>query len=496
MARRFAVGWVLIVLAFGIAGCDRCTPKTPPPSDTGAAPTLRLVVITDLKGYLEPCGCTSRPLGGIDRMAAQIKALRAEGVPLFFVAAGDLLFDGSDYGEGGAEQQVRKARTLVQILNDIGLDAAFPGPHDLAHPERASLQQQSEFTWLRDEAEPLRVLRDGTSLVLVGPRTRGVETMGPEVVVALATGGRREVNEVGRDKGVDFIVHGGLDEDEPVPPHRAKNAWVLHAGRQGQGLTVVDVFVHEEGRLADRSPWSRKVQQARLDVDIEALSEKIAAWKASTEVDPKDVETQLGRLSQMREQRAALDRPASQEGNGFVATWRELDYEAPTDRAVTALIVEHDKSVNAHNKTALAGLKPPQTEKGQASYVGSQACAACHVAAFTWWRTTEHGRAYQTLVDRHKEYNLSCVGCHVTGYSQPGGSTVTHNLDGALVNVGCESCHGPGSLHSTNPTVSMRRETEAATCVGCHNEEHSDLFDYETYRSRLIVPGHGLPVAK
>ena len=101
---------------------------------------------------------------------------------------------------------------------------------------------------------------------------------------------------------------------------------------------------------------------------------------------------------------------------------------------------------------------------------------------------------FATLVERHKEFHLDCVGCHVTGYNQPGGSNVTHHLDGALQNVGCESCHGPGSLHAANPTATpatIVRATSESTCVACHNDEHSDLFDFESYRRRLIAPGHG-----
>jgi hypothetical protein len=101
--------------------------------------------------------------------------------------------------------------------------------------------------------------------------------------------------------------------------------------------------------------------------------------------------------------------------------------------------------------------------------------------------------AYLTLQKRSKEYNLDCVGCHVTGYEQPGGSTVTHNLDGALVNVGCESCHGPGAAHSADPEVAILRHTPESTCVVCHNKQHSDLFDYDAYLEMLVVPGHGLP---
>ena len=86
------------------------------------------------------------------------------------------------------------------------------------------------------------------------------------------------------------------------------------------------------------------------------------------------------------------------------------------------------------------------------------------------------------------------MGCHVTGYDQPGGSTVTHNLDGAMVNVGCESCHGPGAAHGKDPeNVGIARDTPESTCVQCHSPEHSDLFDYDAYRKTLVVPGHGLP---
>jgi hypothetical protein len=99
-----------------------------------------------------------------------------------------------------------------------------------------------------------------------------------------------------------------------------------------------------------------------------------------------------------------------------------------------------------------------------------------------------------TLQKRNKQFNLDCVGCHVTGYGEPGGSTVTHNLDGGLVGVGCESCHGPGAEHAKNPEVELVRYTPESTCLACHNDEHSDLFDYDAYVKSLTVPGHGLPV--
>jgi hypothetical protein len=161
---------------------------------------------------------------------------------------------------------------------------------------------------------------------------------------------------------------------------------------------------------------------------------------------------------------------------------------------VAGALERFDRRVNDHNREVFAGVLPPPAPPGQPTYVGSAACGRCHAAAYAWWQGHPHGRAYQTLVDRHKEFHLDCVGCHVTGYERPGGSNVTHNLEGALTNVGCENCHGPGSQHVADPTAEPRavqRDTPESTCVGCHNHEHSDRFDYEVYRRRLMAPGHG-----
>ena len=122
--------------------------------------------------------------------------------------------------------------------------------------------------------------------------------------------------------------------------------------------------------------------------------------------------------------------------------------------------------------------------------MGGEGWGSCHSDALAWWKTTPHGNAYATLTTRNKQFDLNCVGCHVTGYSQPGGSNVTHVEN--LENVGCENCHGPGSAHVANSSAAMRTEVPESTCVRCHSPEHSDRFAYEAYRQMLLVPGHGL----
>ncbi|RLB38118.1 MAG: hypothetical protein DRH30_12035 [Deltaproteobacteria bacterium] len=497
----------VLALTLGL-GCSRGQPKKDPAGSD--APSLRLAVVTDLKGYLEPCGCTSEPLGGIDRLAAQIRALREGPAPVVFLIAGDTFFDTAELEPVRVDQANRNAKTLAGILDELEVDAVLPGRRDRAQPPEALdvLRQGSRGSWLAMEtdAEVLQIEAGSLRLAVVGVRP-GAErdsvavVVGPaqaesDLTIALVDGSRRDANRIGAVDGVDFVLHGGLDEDEPIPPHRAGNAWVLHASRQGQGLTIVDVYRKKKKEpFVDRSEWSRSQRTGQIDRQIEDLSARITAWEKSGDVDAADLEAQRRRLVEMKKERQALDAPTVQtDGNALFATWIPLSKKAPKDRQVEKLMREHDKVVNAANRVAFAGLEPPLLGPDDIAYVGSAACAGCHQTAYAWWRNHAHGVAYLTLQQRNKEYNLDCVGCHVTGYDQPGGSTVTHNLDLALVNVGCESCHGPGAAHAKDAEkVGILRDTPESMCVVCHTPEHSDLFDYDAFRKTIVVPGHGLP---
>ena len=488
-------------------GCSRTRPEKGPP--VGEAPDFRIAVVTDLKGYLEPCGCTSNPLGGIDRLAAQVKTLRKEPAPVAFLLAGDTFFDVAALEPAREDQALRNATTLAGILEQLEADAILPGPRDRAQPVENldALREASGVAWLAmdqaTETLPLQMGELRVSLLGVAPRAdrdavrAKVETARAksDLIVALVSGTRRDANRIGAIEGVDFVLQGGLDQDAPMAPRQAGRAWVLHASRQGQGLTVVDVHRRKEDQaFEDRSEWSRTERDAQLGRQIDDLSAKISAWEASGDVDAADLLAQRERLSELQAQRKELAAPSVRApGNSFFARWVALPKSASSDGDVSKLMRKHDKAVNDANRIAFAGWKPPPLGPDDIAYAGSQACSTCHMEAFMWWRNTRHGVAYMTLQKRNKEYNLDCVGCHVTGYEEPGGSTVTHNLDGALVNVGCESCHGPGAAHAANPEVAILRDTPESTCLVCHNEQHSDLFEYESYRARLVAPGHGLP---
>jgi hypothetical protein len=490
------------------------------------------VVVTDLMGYLEPCGCTSRPLGGIDRLTAKLRAIRADGIPTGLVLAGDLFFETPPDGTS-ATQDRWQAEAVADILADLDAVAAIPGTFDLlrgadvfeALRARADTPMLGAGERTREDTAPLldHIVVDlaGRKVGIVGvsDRTPGDGTIvgldhrlgdalaqaaarfaeaDTALTVALVDGGRRVAREVARTApSLDFVIVGGANETNPMAPASLGGPFSLHAARHGRGLTVVDVYLDGSGRLADASSWSLDEERARLEASAAELRTRITQWEAEGSAPAADLAVQRTRLAAMERDLADHGRREEVRGRRFAAAWHELPREAPGDTAVTAIMRRFDLRVNEHNRVAFAERRPRPAPAGTPHYVGSVACRPCHGAAVTWWEGHAHGRAFATLVEREKEFNMKCVGCHVTGYEEPGGSTVTHNLEGALVNVGCEVCHGAGSAHVASPEAHppLRVDVTEALCMHCHNEEHSDTFLFERYRSSLIVPGHGRPVA-
>ncbi len=104
-------------------------------------------------------------------------------------------------------------------------------------------------------------------------------------------------------------------------------------------------------------------------------------------------------------------------------------------------------------------------------YLGNAVCATCHTQEQRAWELSHHSIAWRTLVLSKGSRNPECTDCHVTGAHEPGGWSGIG--DRSMVNVGCESCHGPAGPHDGTATPATE------TCAGCHDSKHSIDFDVE-----------------
>jgi hypothetical protein len=117
-------------------------------------------------------------------------------------------------------------------------------------------------------------------------------------------------------------------------------------------------------------------------------------------------------------------------------------------------------------------------------FVGSQVCADCHEEQYKSFKAhAKKARSYESVrkmlhavtVDELKK----CYECHTTGYGRPGGF-VSESKTPHLAEVGCESCHGPGSIHAQSQAKKdIRSKLTAKDCESCHSAERVAAFNFK-----------------
>jgi len=517
-----------------LSGCEKDKPAQPPQDQKAMKPTVRLYAVAGAAGAIEPCGCVKDMLGGIDHAAAFIASQKDEAPHSLVLGAGPMFFPDPTLDKDGREQALFKAEAMAASLKDLKLEAWAPGANDWADgsPYFKELLKKSGAKALAgnlpSEAGPLSashvVERNGVKIGLVGvslpkdatgktPFTpsdaakalaRGaaeVKKGGAQIAVALIAAQRGEALRL-IENHPEFqlaIVGKGYDQgesnDPPFAPEVIGKTLVVQAPNHLQGVSVIDLYVRDnEHVFQDGSGIENLARSTSLKTRVEDLTKKIAGWKKKKTIAAEDLKAQETKLKSLKQELSELSAPqAPKKGSYFLYDLVEIKESQGQDKHVASRLVAYYKRVNEYNKTTYAELKPEPAPEGTASYIGVEACSSCHLEERAFWNKTAHAGAYETLSTQHKEFNLDCVSCHVTGYDKPGGSTVTH-VEG-LSDVQCEVCHGPGSLHRENPGDAglIRPAPDRSLCASaCHHSPHvgSDWSVEEAW-PHIIGPGHG-----
>ncbi len=150
---------------------------------------------------------------------------------------------------------------------------------------------------------------------------------------------------------------------------------------------------------------------------------------------------------------------------------------------------------------------PADAASGFLGYYSTQdkqtSCGNCHVEKQGGWRTTAHSHAWADL-QASGHAAPSCNGCHTV--SDKGNVAVNPagynaKADSSYHDVQCESCHGPGFKHASNPGLTnvplakiaipaaSTAWDSSATCASCHTGTH------EPFADQWVQSGHAGVVA-
>ncbi|UCH61813.1 MAG: cytochrome c family protein [Fidelibacterota bacterium] len=172
-------------------------------------------------------------------------------------------------------------------------------------------------------------------------------------------------------------------------------------------------------------------------------------------------------------------------------------------------------------------------QQDEFSYMGVNNCKMCHNkkdkgAQFNVWSEGPHARAFETLKSEEAlkiatELKLEgspheageCLGCHTTGWGKADGYEVLSadfignpknaravKKNDSKANVGCETCHGPGSGYKSKKTMNgiFNGAIDPATvglfapeknvCITCHNEKSPTFkkFDFDAMAAKIAHP--------
>jgi len=508
-------------------------------SDAGARaePAERRALIfytAETHGILEPCGCTSDPLGDFARVTALVRSSAGQKKSALLVDAGNLTYPrstpdataseawASEKRQPAAELQ---AKFIAREIAKLPFGGSALGETDLAsgvagvEPRRLAVNLVSAPV-----TEPSRVVEAGAikigvlgvvdpdlahamGLVATEPvaaaRTEvaRLRAAGAEVIVLLAPLERQAARGLARSVGADVVVVGKNVGDGMASAERVGDAILVAPGEELQRVGRLEIVLRGKARrtpsdkLVDAgSAEQAKTRIAELDRNLAQLEADLARWRKDANSDQAFVAAKVRQRDELRAERVRLGegkwRPPAT-GSYFINTLIPIRRTLPRDPTLSASMRRLDQAIGAANLR----IAEPPTPAGadRAFYVGGEKCVSCHKAAARFWKSTVHAHAWKTLVDVGKEAHDDCVSCHVTGYGEVGGSSLgfTHGLE----DIQCEVCHGPGSIHidkrGKETPFAGRTKTPESVCLHCHNEKHSDTFNYTAYLRDILGPGHG-----
>src|SRR6478609_2697216 len=484
---QFLLRFALIVICASFAGSCKCSHEAAsvPPK----TPTVRLYLVSSPAGALEPCGCVKDMLGGVDHLAAFVKSQSADAPHSALLGAGPMFFMNTALSSEHETQDAWKADALARSLGAAGLRAWAPGANDWAGgadtfnalasasgalPLAANLKGPTLQAARVFEVGGTKVGVAGISLPLyqnnlptgisgldalgeLQKAKASLDSQGARLRVLLTAMPRGDaLRLIDRVPGFHVLVIGkpfdqGESNDRSTPPEVVGSTLVVEAPNHLQALGVVDLFVRDDKfEFADGSNTAAAAERESLTARIAELDARISAANNAGKTADADLAARRVDLEHMKAQLKALSAPTvPAQGSFFQYRLVEVRENLGREQAVQTLLDGYYQRVNEHNRDVFKGKLPVPAAEGQSHYVGVDACSTCHKSEREFWNLTQHSAAYATLSSAHKEFNLDCVSCHVTGYDRPGGSTVVHVEK--LTNVQCEVCHGPGSRHAEAP---------------------------------------------
>jgi len=427
--------------------------------NTTSESAINIIFTGEENGYLEPCGCSEKELGGLPKRHSLINLLKKKDEDWILLSLGDLP------GKVGRQDEI-KMETTLKALDQMGYAAHNIGEKDISMgiDLLGYLSQISSVDFV------------SSNIVNLNPQVLKIK---PYVVKEI------KIKEATLKVGILGIVSPALINDayqeiEVVDPivslkpllsrlsDKTDLLILLSHAEIEDSIKIAEIYPELDliisGHRVDRPGlYLKKVK----DTYVIPVGEK-GKYLGTITMLPKFSRTNEERLSNS-------DLPSVEiislderfEDSSEIKMLLKIYQQRLKDEELLAQVFKSDLPSNL-------------------TFIGNDDCAVCHNKIFKHWENTSHASAYETLVKAEHEYDPECIECHVIGLNYFTGFETIESTP-KLQGVGCESCHGPGSSHKETQSKDYGM-VDADSCMICHEVEHSPNFQFKDYWQKIIHP--------
>jgi hypothetical protein len=440
--------WTAAIVAFSASIWLLMKPGRPLPPNRPQA----ILLTCDVHGRLVPCGCFSGQLGGLTRIATLFGPVTPDQIR---VDAGDALAGNADY------ERIQYGY-IQQAFGKLGYDALNVGEREarLSAAQLRELKARSPVPMLS-----ANLLDKATGVPLLDTH-RIIERDGWRVALVGVLDGRNLGDTLGEGLAI---------EDMNVALGR------LLPQLKGRADSIVLLAFADEAALTSLARQFYEIDVI-LGGKVRQPSQQLIKENRSLILATTNEARAVGILQVARHAPHSLTAL-----NGEVQL---VSDRIPQDENIAALAAAYRDEIR-HAKLAIddpATLREDMVPGVQPrnSYAGTQSCMQCHLGATKVWHNSGHARAFATLVNFQADADPNCISCHTVGFGTASGYRREAGANSPFVNVGCESCHGPGAEHVKMHRFGGQLNTHfrpvgAGDCQKCHHGEFSRPFDYTTF---------------
>lgn len=420
-------------------------------------------------------------MGGLSKKSYQIKALADKALPpAILLDAGNLLFKQPTVTHS---QEMLTASGLMEIYQQMAIDAVAVGPHDLAGGiEFLKNGPFKGFPWLSANLvdkhgnslfSAAKIIERGALKIGIIGLTGPIAAPSPEIITADWRKVLPEhLEQLAKECQLVVVLSSLSSEDNAELTRRFPMMSVLITADKKQG----NILPRVENNTLVTQTMSQGKYLGMLNLDWYPGG----SWSTAREP----------------EERIPSGKTQSQHLSTFNGNFIPLSKTLPEDPVITASVEVVQQRIAVHNQ-ASTNADSQQIADGDQSFSGMAGfvrCRECHPLQTQFWSTTRHAVAYATLLQQRQNFNLDCLPCHITK-NPDRDKTASWSMESLLTlpatlqTVGCEACHGAGRTHADQPKkAKLFRKVEEKTCLACHTKERDPAFDYHEKSLQVSCP--------